>query len=317
MKLKRFVQFSTIAASLLLLSACGDPLYSMAHNQNQNQSQTTQPANQNQTANQTSSTDNSLDTAGSGISLQTPPSDVATTDPTLSSLTYSAAAYPENVKVLNNNQPQFSADTNDWINAQIMNTPQLRQTMIKSNNYIGYNQLDKLGRTGAVIGIINEKLVQSRSSKVQKRPAFPATTRPSGLYAANGRSQNKIAQLSGYRGYLYNKSHLLAYSLGGSMATSNVITGTRAQNVGTNSSSNPGGMADPETQTRNYLAAHPNDAVIYQAIPIYVGQELVPRGVHVQAQSAVDPNGLKINVYVFNNQPGVTLNYATGAWHQN
>ncbi|QKU19810.1 endonuclease, partial (plasmid) [Staphylococcus cohnii] len=66
-------------------------------------------------------------------------------------------------------------------------------------------------------------------------------------------SNNKILQLDGYRGYIYNKSHSLAWSLGGDMETHNLTLGTRSQNVGTNKDSNGGGMGYSETQVRNAI----------------------------------------------------------------
>nr|WP_162920425.1 hypothetical protein [Lacticaseibacillus paracasei] len=47
-------------------------------------------------------------------------------------------------------------------------------------------------------------------------------------------------------------------------------------------------------------------------IPVYVGNELLPRGTHVIAQAIDNPDALKINVWVFNGQPGVNVNYASG-----
>lgn len=128
-------------------------------------------------------------------------------------------------------------------------------------------------------------MMHSHSNAVRKRPVFPKTTKVAGQYADGVYNKNlqqwfdrcpnnQMVQLNGYRGYLYNKSHLLAWSLGGDMQTHNVILGTRAQNVGTNNQRDPGGMAYTEALTRNYLNSHRDDAVAYQAIPVYVRIEI-------------------------------------------
>lgn len=196
----------------------------------------------------------------------------------------------------------------------------------ESSQNIKYSGFDSLGRTQAVSSFVRKKDVLKHSSRVLKRPAFPASTKISGEYS-DGRfaptnktwtgtiSNNRIIQLSNYRGFLYNKSHLLAWSLGGSMDSVNVILGTRAQNVGHNNQKNPGGMAYPETKVREFLKINPKEVVFYKAIPIYSGNELVPRGVHVLAQSVNNPKLLNLNVWVFNTQAGVSVNYLNGSFN--
>ncbi|GEK29127.1 DNA/RNA non-specific endonuclease [Furfurilactobacillus siliginis] len=185
------------------------------------------------------------------------------------------------------------------------------------------DSLDDLGRSGAGQALVTYDSVSATAA--MKRPPFSETADPTGF-----RGNNRIAQLIGYRGYFYNRSHTIAWSLvgnlGGGATSSNAImqrdnltTGTRAQNVGTNgrSEQTAGGMAYAETSIRDFVRAHPNIPVYYVVTPLYQGTELVPRGTHVQAVSATD-NGatLNINVYVFNAQNGAQIDYATGAWSQ-
>ena len=70
-------------------------------------------------------------------------------------------------------------------------------------------------------------------------------------------------------------------------------------------------MVRYEDEVADYLRTHPNDYVRYQVTPIFRGDELLARGVHMQAES-VNTQAIKFNVYIFNVQDGVTLNYADG-----
>ncbi len=183
---------------------------------------------------------------------------------------------------------------------------------------------DTLGRSQAGQALVTYDSVSATAA--MKRPSFSESADPTGF-----EGNNRIAQLIGYRGYFYNRSHTLAWSLVGNlggpdgsanaiMQRDNLTTGTRAQNVGTNgrSESTAGGMAYAETAIRDFVRERPNIPVYYVVTPLYQGDELVPRGTHVQAVSATD-NGqaLNINVYVFNAQNGATINYADGSWTQN
>ena len=180
-----------------------------------------------------------------------------------------------------------------------------------NNQIVNYQGLDNLGRTQAVGSFIRFKDVIKRNSTITLRPAIPEASRIAGEFSDGSfnsdlgkwmgtRSNNRIVTINGYRGYVFNKSHLLAWSLGGSMNSNNLIWGTRAQNVVTNKPNNPGGMAYPETQVRNFLRTNPNEVVYYSASPLYVEQELVPRGVQVQAISLRDPQKFHLNIWVFN-----------------
>lgn len=242
----------------------------------------------------------------------------------LINLSFDRYKYPQNYAIINNNQPEFSAQAQKRL--RIMRAGNNLQVYLKQHSNQQdtlYNNLDPLGRTQAVTSFVRYRDVVKHSSRVMERPHFPASTHVSGEYS-NGQydreqqrwfgsqSNNHLVKLGTYHGYLYNKSHLLAWSLGGTMATNNVVLGTRAQNVGTNNQNNPGGMAYSETRVRSFLKTHPQEVIFYQAIPVYLGTELVPRGVHVLAQSVNDPRALQINVWTFNTQTGVKIDYQTG-----
>ena len=107
-------------------------------------------------------------------------------------------------------------------------------------------------------------------------------------------------------GVLYNRCHLIAFSLCGENDNEcDLITGTRAMNVD--------GMEPLEEQTVRYIERTHNH-VLYRVTPLFEEGELVARGVHMEAYSLEDDGaGLNFNVYCYNNQPGVVIDYVTGA----
>ncbi|MBQ1223400.1 MAG: DNA/RNA non-specific endonuclease, partial [Oscillospiraceae bacterium] len=105
--------------------------------------------------------------------------------------------------------------------------------------------------------------------------------------------------------YLYNRCHLIGYQLTGENANvCNLITGTRSMNVD--------GMLPFENMVADYVKETGNH-VLYRVIPIFEGTELLARGVTIEAYSVEDDGeGICFNVYVYNVQPGIEINYATG-----
>lgn len=106
-------------------------------------------------------------------------------------------------------------------------------------------------------------------------------------------------------GYLYNRCHLIGFQLTGENANErNLITGTRYMNVQ--------GMLPFENKVADYIKETGNH-VLYRATPVFVGNELLARGVQIEAWSVEDEgDGVCFNVYVYNVQPGIILTYATG-----
>ena len=105
--------------------------------------------------------------------------------------------------------------------------------------------------------------------------------------------------------YLYNRCHLIAYQLTAENANArNLITGTRYMNTE--------GMLPFEQEVADYVKSTGNH-VLYEVTPIFADDDLVARGVHMQAESIEDEGaGVQFNVFVFNVQPGVEIDYATG-----
>ena len=105
--------------------------------------------------------------------------------------------------------------------------------------------------------------------------------------------------------YLYNRCHLIAFALTGQNANErNLITGTRHFNADS--------MLYWELQVMEYLETSDNH-VLYRVTPFFMGEELLARGVEMEAYSVEDAGkGVCFHVFVYNVQPGIELDYATG-----
>ena len=104
--------------------------------------------------------------------------------------------------------------------------------------------------------------------------------------------------------YLYNRCHLIGFQLAGENANEkNLITGTRYMNVN--------GMLPFENYTADYIEETGNH-VLYRVTPIYSGDNLIADGVLMEAQSVEDGGILQFNVFCYNVQPGVIIDYSTG-----
>ena len=106
-------------------------------------------------------------------------------------------------------------------------------------------------------------------------------------------------------GYLYNRCHLIGYQLSGENANEeNLITGTRYMNTE--------GMLPFEDMVAEYVHETENH-VMYRVTPVFEGDDLVASGVQMEAESVEDEGeGISFNVYVYNVQPDITIDYATG-----
>lgn len=180
--------------------------------------------------------------------------------------------------------------------------------------HVNYCEPDDLGRARCAFG---ELTAQTRQ-KAQERGRQDITSNPAGW---NGNAEIHIPALpqvpgsTDYNGWMFNRSHLLADSLGGDPTMNNMVTGTRTQNVG--SVNNSGGMAYTETIARDYLdGAQGQDAnacpLYYAATPNYSGDELLPRTVTVDIQSC--DKGIDQRVVVDNTANGFDINYAIGGF---
>lgn len=173
-----------------------------------------------------------------------------------------------------------------------------------------YSDLDALGRTQAAYALITPADYQRE--KGEDRETFGKDADKISGWGHNEKVSVTFPNGRIYNGYFYNRSHLIADSLGGTPKRDNLITGTRFQNVGCGSG---GGMGYPEDLARNWLASAPANATLYYAAtPVYVGDELVPRSVYVDMLSSDGTIDAHIETYnVTGDMTGTyTVDYATG-----
>lgn len=154
-----------------------------------------------------------------------------------------------------------------------------------------YSPLDGLGRCGVAMANIGSNLmpIEDRGEIWSIRPS--------------GWNNGYYEFIEG--GYLYNRCHLIGYQLTGENANErNLITGTRYLNVE--------GMLPFENRVARYIRTTGNH-VLYRVTPLYDGLDLVASAVQMEALSIEDGGaGICFNVYVYNVQPGVCIDYATG-----
>ena len=168
------------------------------------------------------------------------------------------------------------------------NQPDFSQEDMSTDSFESYSPLDLLGRCGTAFANIGADLMPT-----EDRESISSVT-PSGWINKEYDGQ-----------YLYNRCHLIGYQLTGENANEeNLITGTRYMNVE--------GMLPFENIVADYIQETGNH-VLYRVTPIFEGSELVARGVQMEALSVEDEGeGICFNVYVYNVQPGITIDYATG-----
>ena len=154
-----------------------------------------------------------------------------------------------------------------------------------------YSDLDELGRCGVAYANICKELMPT-----EKRGSI-GMIKPSGWQLA------KYDSVDGK--YLYNRSHLIGFQLAGENANEkNLITGTRYFNVE--------GMLPFENEVAEYVK-ETNNHVLYRVTPVFKDTELVARGVKIEAYSVEDSGeGVEFNVFVYNVQPDITINYQDG-----
>ena len=156
-----------------------------------------------------------------------------------------------------------------------------------------YSKLDKLGRCGPAFANVGKELMPTspRESIRDVRPSGWHTVKYDGIIEDR---------------YLYNRCHLIAFMLAGENANErNLITGTRYFNVE--------GMLPFENQVADYVKSTGNH-VLYRVRPIFKGDDLVARGVQMEAKSVEDGGkGVSFNVYCYNIQPGIRINYKDGS----
>lgn len=172
---------------------------------------------------------------------------------------------------------------------------------------VHYSGLDSLGRAQAVKACVTKAMVDEGTAREREDIS---DIRPSGWPEDNDEVSIELPNGRTYHGWLFNRSHLLAKSLGGKDEAENLVTGTRTQNVGANDGR--GGIAACETMVRDWLTQNPKGHVWYDVTPQYEGDELVPRAVTVDLRSS---DGTLDGHYVtYNAVKGFEIEYSDGSW---
>ena len=159
-----------------------------------------------------------------------------------------------------------------------------------------FSDFDGLGRCGAAF--VNVCMTTIPTEKRRFGTEF-AKIRPTGFHSV--RYDDVIDDRLKY---LYNRCHLIAYQLSGQiLERRNLITGTRYLNIK--------GMLPFENLVKRHVERH-RDHILYRVTPIFKGNELVARGVLIEARSVETHGRFHFCVYVYNVQPGIVIDYATG-----
>lgn len=174
---------------------------------------------------------------------------------------------------INNNKPYFTSEN------------------LTTASFETYSPLDSLGRCGTAFSCIGRDLMPT-----EERGSI-GQVKPSGWHTV------KYDNVDGK--YLYNRCHLIGYQLTAENANEkNLITGTRYLNVE--------GMLPFENMTADYIK-ETNNHVLYRVTPVFSGNNLLADGVIMEGFSVEDNGaGICFNVFAYNVQPGISINYATG-----
>ena len=187
------------------------------------------------------------------------------------------------------NIPEYSGNPYTEING---NVPNISESEIQTETYETYSELDELGRCGTAEAVLGLETMptEDRESIGMVKPSGWQTIRYDDIVDGN---------------YLYNRCHLIAFQLSSeNVNEKNLITGTRYMNVE--------GMLPFENMVADYIKETGNH-VFYRVTPIFEGDNLVVNGVQMEAYSIEDAgSGIEFNVFVYNVQTQIEINYATG-----
>ena len=184
--------------------------------------------------------------------------------------------------------PEYKEDSYIYINDNI---PNFSESDYKIESFEKYSDLDDLGRAGVAYANIGIDLMPT-----EKRGSI-------GMIKPTGWHTIKYDNIDGK--YLYNRCHLIGYQLTGENANEkNLITCTRYMNTVS--------MLQFENKVAEYIKKTHNH-VLYRVTPFYKDDNLLASGVEIEAYSVEDNGeGIKFNVYVYNIQDGIEIDYKTG-----
>lgn len=190
-----------------------------------------------------------------------------------------------------NQIPEYSGNPYVEING---NVPSFSDEKKAGPAYEFYSELDSLERCGYAESKITPELMPA-----EERGAI-GMVKPTGWHTV------KYDNVDGR--YLYNRCHLIGYQLTGENANKkNLITGTRYLNVT--------GMLPFENEVADYVHSTGNPCM-YRVTPVFQGDDLVARGVEMEAESVKDQK-ISFHVFVYNVQPRIGIDYNTGnSWEE-
>ncbi len=202
---------------------------------------------------------------------------------------------PQDNIVENDNNETFSLeDIPDYNGSYYIevnhNIPYFKTSEYTTESFESYSELDSLGRCGVAYANVGIDIMPTE-------PRKQLTIVPTGYI------QKEYENVSGK--YLYNRCHLIGYQLTGENNNkNNLITCTRNMNMY--------GMLPFENSVAEYIRETKNH-VLYRVTPIFEGENLVASGTLIEAYSIEDSGeGIEFNVFVYNNQPGININYLDG-----
>lgn len=199
-----------------------------------------------------------------------------------------ASAALQKEKITLNNLPAYSEKAYVELND---NVPSFSKKDMTSKAFEKYSELDDLGRCGvAYANVCRETMPTEERGNI-------GMIKPSGWHTV------KYDNVDGK--YLYNRCHLIGYQLTAENANEkNLITGTRYLNIE--------GMLAFENMVADYIDETENH-VLYRVTPIFKDDNLLASGVQMEAYSVEDKGkGVSFNVYCYNVQPGITIDYTNG-----
>lgn len=185
---------------------------------------------------------------------------------------YESSSYIE----INNNMPYFSEEE------------------YTTESFEKYSQWDELGRSGvAYANVCMDTMPTGERDEIGN------------IKDLSGWVQKRYDNIIKDK-YLYNRCHLIGWQLSGENDNKrNLITGTRYLNIE--------GMLPFENKVAEYIKENKNNHVLYRVTPIYQGRNLLASGVEMESWSVEDDGqGVHFNVYCYNVQPGIVIDYATG-----
>ncbi len=210
------------------------------------------------------------------------------------------------IDILNNRENESFSNETIETNINISDIPEYQEKIyIEINNnkpyfteedytkesFEKYSNLDELGRCGVAFANISKEIMPKEG---EERESI-SNVKPTGWI------QEK------YDGeYLYNRCHLIGYQLSGENDNElNLITGTRYFNVE--------GMLPFENKVADYIEENQENHVLYRVTPVFEKDNLLAKGVEIEAYSVEDNGeGVCFNVFIYNVEPGININYATG-----